>query len=128
MYEWAKNINIKALYITGNLKHDKYEKLYATIPEWLYLIDKAEYVITNSFHCSVFSLLFQKKFGIIPLKGKLVGMNSRFSSLFELFDIEQRFIDNSFDVLDTNIDWSKVGYIFKRVRNSCSLLDYIQKE
>jgi hypothetical protein len=128
MYEWAKNINIKVLYITGNLKYDKYEKLYVTIPEWLCLIDRAEYVMTNSFHCSVFSLLFQKRFGIIPLKGKLVGMNSRFVSLFEQFSIEQRFICNSFDVLDTNIDWYKVGDIFKGIQNSCSLLGYIQEK
>jgi hypothetical protein len=128
VYEWAKIINIKVLYITGNLKYDKYEKVYATILEWLYLIDKAEYVITNSFHCSIFSLLFQKKFGIIPLKGKLVGMNSRFVSLFEQFGIGQRFIGNSFDVLDTNINWNKIGDIFKKIRSSCSLLDYIQKE
>jgi hypothetical protein len=108
--------------VTGNLKYDKYEKTYATIPEWLYLIDKAEYVITNSFHCSVFSLLFQKKFGIIPLKGKLVGMNSRYDSLFEIFEMKSRFIDNSFDTLDTNIDWHKVEDIFKNIQKSCNLL------
>jgi hypothetical protein len=126
IYDWAKRINIRVLYITGNLKDDSYEKIYATIPEWLYLIDKAEYVITNSFHCSVFSLLFQKRFGVIPLTGKLVGMNSRFDSLFEIFDITQRFMDNSFTILDTEIDWNNVDNIFKKIRSSCNLLDYIQ--
>jgi hypothetical protein len=125
IYDWAKRVNIKVLYITGNSKYDKYEKIYATIPEWLYLIDKAEYVITNSFHCSVFSLLFQKKFGIISLTGKLVGMNSRFDSLFENFDIEQRFMNNSFAVLDMDINWEKVGDTFKKMRSSCNLLMHV---
>jgi hypothetical protein len=126
IYEWAKRISIKVLYITGNLKHDEYTKTYATIPEWLYLIDKAEYVITNSFHCSVFSLIFQKKFGVIPLTGNLIGMNSRFDSLFETFGIEQRFINDSFTVFDTGIDWNKVGNIFKKIGSSCNLLAHIQ--
>jgi hypothetical protein len=125
IYDWARIKNIKVLYITGNLKYDKYDKIYATIPEWLYLIDKAEYVITNSFHCSIFSLLFQKRFGVIPLTRKFVEMNSRFDSLFETFDIEQRFIDNSFTVLDTGIDWKKLEDIFKKIQSSCNLLTYI---
>jgi hypothetical protein len=122
IYDWAKKINIKVLYITGNLKYDKYERIYATIPEWLCLIDKAKYVITNSFHCSIFSLLFQKKFGIIPLTGKFVEMNTRFYSLFKMFDIKQRFINNSFDVLDTSIDWNRIEDTFKRIQSSCNLL------
>jgi hypothetical protein len=126
IYDWAKIKNIKMRYITGNLKYDKYEKIYAAIPEWLYLIDKAEYVITNSFHCSVFSLLFQKRFGVIPLVGKFSGMNSRFDSLFETFGIKQRFMDDSFAVLNTDIDWDKVDAIFKKIRSSCNLLVHIQ--
>ncbi|MDR2409140.1 MAG: polysaccharide pyruvyl transferase family protein [Bacteroidales bacterium] len=126
IYEWAKSKNLEIVYVTGNLKHDKYEKMYASIPEWLYLIDNAEYIITNSFHCSLFSLLFQKRFGIVPLTGSYLGMNSRFDSLFETMEIRQRFIDSSFTVLDTDIDWNKVENIFKTIQNSCNLLAYIQ--
>jgi hypothetical protein len=126
VYDWAKSKNLEIVYVTGNLQYDKYEKIYATVPEWLHLIDNAEYVITNSFHCAVFSLLFQKRFGIIPLKGRLAGMNSRFDSLFETFEMKQRFMDNSFAVLDTDIDLNKVGGIFKKIQNSCNLLTHIQ--
>jgi hypothetical protein len=126
IYDWAKKINIEILYITGNLKHDEYEKIYATIPEWLYMIDKAEYVITNSFHCSVFSLLFQKKFGVIPLTGKFVEMNNRFASMFEIFDIGQRFMDISFSVLATDIDWTRVNNMFEKILNTCDLPAHIQ--
>jgi hypothetical protein len=126
IYDWAKKLNIKVRYITGNLKHDKYEKIYATIPEWLYLIDKAKYVITNSFHGAVFSLLFKKEFGVIPLTGKYVGMNNRFDSLLETFGIEQRFMNDSFTVFNADIDWDQVDNIFEKIRSSCNLLAHIE--
>ncbi|MDR2409920.1 MAG: polysaccharide pyruvyl transferase family protein [Bacteroidales bacterium] len=126
IYGWAERKSLEIIYVTGNLKYDTYKKIYATIPEWLYLIDKAKYVITNSFHCFVFSLIFQKNFGIIPLTRKYVGMNNRFDSLFEMFEIKQRFIDNSMTVLDTDIDWNKVDDRFKKIQDSCNLITHIQ--
>jgi hypothetical protein len=126
VYDWANTINNKVLYITGNVKHDKYEKTYATIPEWLYFIDKAEYVITNSFHCSVFSLLFQKKIGVVPLTGKSTGMNSRFDSLFETFDIQQQFIDASFAVFNNYLDWNSVFDKMKNMQRTNTLLSKIK--
>jgi len=68
------------------------EKFYATIPEWLYLVDNAEYVVTNSFHCAVFSTIFHKSFGVIKLTGDMESNNARFDSLFELRKIEPRYI------------------------------------
>jgi hypothetical protein len=125
IYDWAKRKKLEIVYVTGNFKHDTYGKMYAAIPEWLYLIDNAEYVITNSFHCSLFSLVFQKRFGVIPLTGKDIGMNSRFDSLFEKFEVNQRFIDSSFAVLDTDINWNKVSDTFKNIQDSCTLLAHI---
>ena len=34
--------------------------------QWLYLIDNAEYVITNSFHCTCFSTIFKKQCFVLP--------------------------------------------------------------
>jgi hypothetical protein len=126
LYEWAEKKDLAVVYITGNKRYDGHQKLYATTPEWLYLIDNAEYIITNSFHASLFSLIFQKRFGIIPLMGQYTGMNTRFISLFETLEIKQRFINNSFVVLDMDIDWDKVGNVFKTLRNSCNLFSHIR--
>jgi polysaccharide pyruvyl transferase WcaK-like protein len=104
MYQWAAKKRLDVIYITGNAQYDHYKKIYATIPEWLYLIDNAEYVVTNSFHGAVFSLVFNKKFGIIPLKERFAEMNNRFDSLFKIFGIDKRFIDDSLDILDAHID------------------------
>jgi hypothetical protein len=120
---WAKRKKLSIVYITANGRHDKYKKLYVTIPDWLYLIDNAEYVITNSFHGSVFSLLFQKKFGIFPLTGKHSELNTRFYALFELLAIEERFINLpvNMDILDESIDWKKTSDTLRSVSLSCKL-------
>jgi hypothetical protein len=125
VYSWANKTGIEIIYITGNLQHDKYKKTYSTIPEWIYLIEHAEYVITNSYHSSVFSLFFKKQFGVIPLEGKDKCMNSRFDSLFELFQIKKRFIDADLSILNKNIDWELVSITFKKLRNNCKLLDVL---
>lgn len=75
------------------------KKTFATIEDWLYLIDNAEYVITNSFHCCVFSLLFNKKFGVVPLAGTWSEMNSRLETLFKIFNISSRWLKNADDFL-----------------------------
>ena len=101
VYDFAKSKNLEVVYITGNGTIDKYPKFFATIPEWLYLIDNAEYVITNSFHCCVFSILFHKQFAALALNGKNAGMNSRLDSLFKRCQIEPRLIyTKDFSVMD----------------------------
>lgn len=92
VYNFANKKGLDVVFITGNGFYDEHEKFEATIPEWLYLVDNAEYVITNSFHCAVFSTIFYKRFGVIPLSGCATGMNERFGSLFELRGIGNRFI------------------------------------
>ena len=128
LYAWAKKKNIDIIYVSAGLRIDKYKKNYATISEWIYLLENAEYVITNSYHCSVFSLLYRKKFGVVPLSGKNVwaSMNTRIDSLFELFQIKERYIHSDFSVLETEVDWQSVSNIFQNLRNSCRLIDAIK--
>lgn len=104
VFEFAKQQNLSVVYVTGNGVIDKYEKFYATIPEWLYLVDNAEYVVTNSFHCCVFSLIFNKRFGAVKLNGRFSGMNTRLDSLFAKYTPEERYIENNdFSALDIPI-------------------------
>ena len=121
VYDWAKKMNLEVIYITGNLKHDKYEKYYATIPEWIYLTEHAEYVITNSYHCSVFSFVFKKKFGVIPLEKHDAGMNNRFDALFQLFEIQERYIKSDLSVINDDINWLSISEKFEEIKNNCKL-------
>lgn len=103
VFRFAQERNLDVRYISANMNMDAYEKTYATIPEWLFLVDNAQYVITNSFHCCVFSILFRKQFGAIALTGTYSGMNSRLQSLFEMTGCGERYLkDDNFSVLGTN--------------------------
>ena len=53
--------------------------------EFLYYVHNAEYVITNSFHMTVFSMIFQKKF--ITLQR--TGQESRIEDILREFGMEQ---------------------------------------
>ncbi len=101
VHNLASQKKLEIIYVTGNGLIDHHPKFDASIPEWLYYLDNAEYVITNSFHCGVFSTIFHKQFGIIPLNGKSTQSNSRIDSLFELRGTGNRYIiDNDFSILD----------------------------
>lgn len=50
--------------------------------EFLHLIDRADYVFTDSFHCTVFSILFNKHFEVF--RRKEPGMEKMFSRIEEL--------------------------------------------
>lgn len=107
MKNWADLHNLDVVYVSGNYGycsvnfHDKHSVLsYPNICEWLGLIASAEYVVTNSFHCSVFSLLFRKKIATIPLSGILKNSNARISTLFSSLKADNvEIMDNNFDVL-----------------------------
>ncbi len=113
VYDFAAEKNLDVIYVTGNSKIDSYTKTFATIPEWLYLVDNAEYVVTNSFHCCVFSLILKKKFGVVPLIGKVFSMNERIENLFRLFGIKGRWIKNGFEFLENDYE----GNVFSNINN-----------
>lgn len=60
--------------------------------EFLSLILYADFVLTDSFHASVFSLIFGKQFFAFP-RGDAVSMGSRLQTLTELFGCPERFCD-----------------------------------
>ncbi len=79
--------------------------------EFLYLINHAEYVLTDSFHGTVFSILFEKNFFVFNRKQSDTNnnMNSRLDTLLGKLSIENRKIDdlNQIDV-NNKIDYENV--------------------
>lgn len=84
---------------------------YPSIESWLVGFANAKYVITDSFHGSVFSVIFKKPF--ISIGNDARGM-SRFNSLLKMFELEDRLIKmtDSLDKISTP-DWSVVNEKFK---------------
>lgn len=57
--------------------------------EWLNLINEAEFIVTNSFHGTAFSIEFEKQFMSIPY----IGTENRMLSLLSLLGLEDRVYD-----------------------------------
>ncbi len=101
IYQFATKKNLDVIYVTCKVVN-KYEKFFATIPEWLYLVDNAEYMITNSFHGAVFATIFGKNYGVIPCTKEHASMNGRLDTFFEMCNIEPRWLEKGkgFVILD----------------------------
>ena len=117
--KWAKKRKLKLVYVMGHGKTSKIPHIYPTVPQWIKLIANAEFVITNSFHGSVFSLLFHKKCAVYPVNLK-TPTNSRLETLVSL--TEKSFIvnrnENFEDKLSINIDWDLFEKNKDRLRQS----------
>lgn len=83
--------------------------------EWLSLIEHAEYICTDSFHGTVFSLLFNKIFFCFKRYSteNKMSTNSRLHSLLKILDVnENRILNGSEDVHDViayDIDYQKIN-------------------
>ena len=105
----AKGLRIKKANVSQRL--DQKEKFQPQPPleDWLKAFDEAEYVINDSFHACVFSILFHKQFTVIGNKTR--GM-SRFQSLLKMFGLEDRLITDPKEYRElSDIDYNRVDLI-----------------
>ncbi len=88
------------------------KKVYTAGPEdFLSLIKGAKYVFTDSFHATVFSIIFKKEF-LVFSRADAIKMSSRLYSLTELYDCKERFltqqedmkIDNIFEIMQNKLN------------------------
>lgn len=80
--------------------------------EFVSLFANAEYVVTQSYHGVILSILFKKKFFVLNRTTKLYvsGVFSRIEDLLKKLDLEDRIVneESAFDNLDKEIDYSVV--------------------
>jgi hypothetical protein len=97
----AKERGLKVRLFSAGWKAD------LTVEQWLAMFRDASFVVTDSFHGSVFSILFGREFYTLCNKGR---GNTRLINLFSQIGLEGRLISDS--ELDEpvliNIDWAKV--------------------
>lgn len=70
---------------------------------WVTNIANARFVVTDSFHCMVFAILFKKEFVVIPSNSAL---QSRMTSLLGDLGLDDRLFSSYKEVLDSKI-WDK---------------------
>ena len=82
--------------------------------EWLYTIDNASYVITDSFHGTAFSILFEKE-NFISLAS---STNSRIKTLLDTVELNDRILD-CHSVIEQygKVDYTHVREILAKKRN-----------
>lgn len=70
---------------------DSSSKYYATGPsEFLYLVKNSFLVCTNSFHSTVFSIIYDRPVVVFKRADEYASMNSRLDTLLSKFDMENR--------------------------------------
>lgn len=84
-----------------------------TIYDWINQIATADFVVTDSFHGMVFSIIYNRQFIVIgnPERGM-----SRFTSLLSLLNIQDRLINNNLISIKESIDYSNVNVILSDLR------------
>ena len=131
--KFAEKLKEKTGYKIVSLNHAdeyvKYSDTFADITpydigprEWINLIKNAEYVCTDSFHGTVFSLLFNKTFFDFRRysESNKMSTNSRIDSLLDLAGVDKNRILTGNEDVDTvikyKINYSKVNKNIDKIR------------
>ena len=89
------------------------DRVFPSVTAWLRAFMDAEYVLTDSFHGSVFSIIFHRPFVALGNAGR---GQARFHSLLGLFGLEDRLVttgraEDVAEKLREPIDWARVDRI-----------------
>lgn len=95
----AKRLGLEVNYFTAD------EGFSLTIEEWLAMFRDASFVITDSFHGTIFSIIFKKSFFSLT---NVDRGNSRFESLLSMLGLEGRLNASYKNMIDDDIDWVQV--------------------
>ena len=93
------------------------QKIYPTVTNWLKGFSDAKYVITDSFHGTIFSLLHNKPFIVYGNQSR--GL-TRFYSILKKVKLENRVIlqnaDLKSEIINQEIDWDYVNEVLNKER------------
>ena len=93
--------------------------------EFVWLIRNSEKVITDSFHAVAFSLIFGKKFLVVPRTGQGGDMSSRFANLAKIFGIDNYVAQGKDYEKNAELDYSQIPAILKKERDKFT--DFVHK-
>ena len=99
-----------------NLDSDIMYNVFTEGPaEFIQRIKNASYVITNSFHCIVFSIMFKKPF----VAFMRTRQSLKITNILEMYGLESRAVTGKmkFDI-DEKIDWTCVHDKWSKIQSS----------
>ena len=106
--ELSKKQGIEIIQIASDidLTYEEFDQIYTAGPsEFLGYIHKADYVITNSFHATAFSIIFEKKFIVF----QHCSAGERIRNILKTYGLENRLYQQNKNIeIDAVVDWDKV--------------------
>lgn len=102
----AKEKNLKIYNVSASRIGYADKDLWASSPiDFVQLIRDASYVVSNSFHASAFSIIFERDFCVI---NRSEGINERMKSLLSNYKLEERLVSGYSEKLLKQIDYQQV--------------------
>ena len=113
--DFAKSNGLKSFRVNSKVEDvtaSLVDRIQPPVEQWLRGFYDAEFVITDSFHACVFSIIFNKPFIAIGNQGR--GL-SRFSSLLEEYGLCDRLLVNPKQTLKNidNINWQRINSLLE---------------
>lgn len=115
----AKNKNMRLLRISSSFFHIIRRGRFIYLPnqyDFLKYFENANYVLTDSFHATAFSIIFNKPFiDILPFN----KTGTRIESILRLFKFDNRIVNDYSDInlIDNEINWNLVNKILDKERS-----------
>jgi len=107
----SRQTGCEIVYISHSLLNPikaTYEKCVGPT-EFLGLFKDARYIVTNSFHGTAFSIIFNKDF-FLEMLPESQGVNSRLDNILDVFGLKKRqIVKGENDFIDEPVDYNKVN-------------------
>ncbi len=115
--------------IKGKYSNLLYKRFFNRIPQfnempsvinWLYQIQNSKYIVTDSYHGLLFSIIFKKQFVVFD---RTAGGSERYNSILEYLDLKDRLFSKEANInsvvnkLKEDIDYSKIEQKLDIFRN-----------
>lgn len=120
------NLPVYNIFMGSLLSGSNYKNITPSPEQWLHYIHESDFVVTNSFHSTVFAIIFHRPFITIPLDGNGSGRNERIVSLLDYLGLSDRILwkyeeKNVLLIKDLNINWDDVDSKIKDWRKKANL-------
>lgn len=115
--------------------HRRWREIGTTVhpgPEdWVRLLANAGFVVTNSFHGTIFAILFRRPFIVAGLPGAKAGLSARSRNVLAEVGLSDRFVEagdtaRARDLVEAAIDWDAVEPRVAAYRKAGD--DYLRRE